>query len=78
MSKKMGIHAFLLASSFVPFFYAHAEDAETANKSNNPLNLAPGMNVQDYYTPKYHDSNIHTNDLPRSYRVLCVPKAAIF
>ena len=40
-----------------------ADNAETANKSNNPLNLAPGLNVQDYYTPSLYDSNAHTNDL---------------
>ena len=42
---------------------AQADNADTANKSNNPLNFAPGMSPQDYYTPKYYDSNIHTNDL---------------
>mgnify|MGYP001043879274 FL=1 len=63
MSNTLGKHAFLLAFSFVPFIYAHADDAETANKSNNPLNIAPGMSLQDYYTPKFYDSNIHTNDL---------------
>lgn len=26
------------------------------------MNLAPGLNVQDYYTPKLYDTNIHTND----------------
>lgn len=39
-----------------------AENADTANKSNNPLNLAPGVNVQDYYTPKLFNTNAHTND----------------
>lgn len=41
---------------------ALADNADTANKSNNPLNLAPGLNVQDYYTPKLYDTNVHTND----------------
>ncbi|VVP08278.1 hypothetical protein [Pseudomonas fluorescens] len=63
MSNKLGMHAFLLATSFVPFLLANADDAETANKSNNPLNIAPGMSLQDYYTPKYYDSNIHSNDV---------------
>jgi hypothetical protein len=43
--------------------YAHADNADTANKSNNPLNLAPGANLQDYYTPKLYDTNAHTNDV---------------
>lgn len=63
MSKHSGASALLLAVSIMSVVCAQAEDAETANKSNNPLNLAPGMNLQDYYTPKYYDSNIHTNDL---------------
>ncbi|MGH8394248.1 MAG: hypothetical protein ACRESN_18605, partial [Pseudomonas sp.] len=41
---------------------AHADNADTANKSNNPLNLAPGLNFQDYYTPSLYDTNVHTND----------------
>lgn len=36
---------------------AHADNADTANKSNNPLNLAPGANLQDYYTPNLYDTN---------------------
>lgn len=40
-----------------------ANNAETANKSNNPLNLAPGLNLQDYYTPSLYDSNAHSNEL---------------
>ncbi|WP_160106643.1 hypothetical protein [Pseudomonas izuensis] len=63
MLNKMGMHACLLATSFAPFISACADNAETANKSNNPLNFDPGMNLQDYYTPKYHNSNIHSNDL---------------
>lgn len=43
-------------------FNAHADNADTANKSNNPLNLAPGLNFQDYYTPSLYDTNVHTND----------------
>ena len=37
--------------------------AEDANKSNNPLSIAPGLNFQDYYTPKLYDSDAFTNDL---------------
>lgn len=32
--------------------HGYADNADTANKSNNPLNLAPGANLQDYYSPK--------------------------
>jgi hypothetical protein len=63
MSNRSGANAFLLAASMTSAVCAHADNADTANKSNNPLNLAPGMNLQDYYTPKYYDSNIHSNDL---------------
>ncbi|WP_223416660.1 MULTISPECIES: hypothetical protein [unclassified Pseudomonas] len=63
MSNTPGASALLLAVSITSAVCAQADNAETANKSNNPLNLAPGMNLQDYYTPKYYDSNIHTNDL---------------
>jgi hypothetical protein len=62
MLKRSRMYAFLLASSLSPVFCAQADNAETANKSNNPLNLAPGANLQDYYTPKLFDSNAHTND----------------
>ncbi|MHC8354009.1 hypothetical protein ACYZTL_01860 [Pseudomonas sp. LB3P81] len=63
MSKNPGASALLLATSITSAVCAHADNADTANKSNNPLNLAPGMNLLDYYTPKYYDSNIHTNDV---------------
>ena len=52
----------LLTLALYPAADALADNAETANKSNNPLNLAPGLNLQDYYTPQVYDSNIHTND----------------
>ena len=51
---------FLLTLALYPVTDALADNAETANKSNNPLNLAPGLNLQDYYTPQVYDSNIHT------------------
>jgi hypothetical protein len=57
MSIKMGTHALLSAASFVPVVCALADNAAAANKSNNPLNLAPGANLQDYYTPQLFDSN---------------------
>ncbi|MEX5684553.1 hypothetical protein [Pseudomonas silesiensis] len=63
MSKNPGASTLLFAVSLASACCAHADNADTANKSNNPLNLAPGMNLQDYYTPRYYDSNIHSNDL---------------
>ena len=36
--------------------------ADEANKSNNPLNLAASLNVQNYYTPSVFGANSHTND----------------
>lgn len=62
MIKEMGAHALLLAASLTPAVFAYANNADTANKSNNPLNLAPGANLQNYYTPSLYDSNVHTND----------------
>ena len=62
MSEFCSIRTLLLASTLIPSFAAFADNADTANKSNNPLNLAPGMNLQDYYTPKIYDTNVHTND----------------
>lgn len=63
MFRSFCIPAFALVSSVVPMFVDYADNAEKANKSNNPLNLAPGANLQGYYTPKLFDSNAHTNDL---------------
>lgn len=62
MSKRNVLKAILMAATLAPAFCALADNAETANKSNNPLNLAPGLNLQDYYTPKLYDTNVHTND----------------
>ena len=42
----------LFSLALCPVADAWADNAETANKSNNPLNLAPGINLQDYYTPQ--------------------------
>lgn len=41
---------------------ALAQSADDANQSNNPLNLAPSLNFQNYYTPKLFGTNAHTND----------------
>lgn len=62
MSKSFYAATLLMAATLAPVFCALADNAETANKSNNPLNLAPGANLQDYYTPKLYDTNAHTND----------------
>lgn len=63
MFKATYTSAVMLAVLTLLSFAALADNAETANKSNNPLNLAPGANLQDYYTPRLFDSNAHTNDL---------------
>lgn len=34
-----------------------------ANKSNNPLNPAPGFNLQNIYAPKLYGTDAHTNDI---------------
>ncbi|RZT42065.1 hypothetical protein EV147_1081 [Cupriavidus agavae] len=36
--------------------------AELANKSNNPLNLAPAFNIHNFYSPRLYGSGAHTND----------------
>lgn len=51
-----------LLLTLAPVTAALADNPDIANKSNNPLSLAPGLNLQDYYTPRVYDSNIHTND----------------
>ncbi|WP_456021770.1 hypothetical protein [Pseudomonas protegens] len=52
-----------LASSLAAACCARADNAEDSNKSNNPLNVAPGANLQDYSTPRLYDSNAHTHDV---------------
>ncbi|MFC4278146.1 hypothetical protein [Achromobacter aloeverae] len=39
-----------------------AQSADDANKSNNPLSLAPSLGLQNYYTPSLFRTNSHTND----------------
>jgi hypothetical protein len=36
--------------------------AEDANKSNNPLNPAASLNIQNYYTPSVFGASAQTND----------------
>ncbi|SEM45620.1 hypothetical protein SAMN04487857_10285 [Pseudomonas sp. ok272] len=62
MLKGDALKAMLMAAALAPACNAMADNGETANKSNNPLSLAPGLNLQDYYTPKLYDTNVHTND----------------
>ncbi|MNX27691.1 hypothetical protein D3C86_577840 [compost metagenome] len=42
---------------------AYGQSAEDANKANNPLNLAPSLGMQNYYTPRLFGTSAHTNDL---------------
>ncbi|MGN8554615.1 UNVERIFIED_CONTAM: hypothetical protein OHV15_18725 [Microbacterium sp. SLM126] len=51
----------LALAAFCPAAQAQSS-AELANKSNNPLNLAPAFNLHNYYTPRLYDSGAHTND----------------
>ena len=57
---RLSAAAFAVATAATGLAQASAEDS---NKSNNPLNPAPGLNFQDYYTPKLYDSDAFTNDL---------------
>ena len=52
----------LAAAIFSGKALAQHASAEEANKSNNPLNPAPGLNFQDYYTPDIYGSEKYTND----------------
>jgi len=52
----------LAAAIFSSEALAQHASAEEANKSNNPLNPAPGLNFQDYYTPDIYGSDKYTND----------------
>ena len=52
----------LAASMLTGQAHAQSASAEEANKSNNPLNAAPGLNFQDYYTPDIYGSDKYTND----------------
>jgi hypothetical protein len=77
MFMKLGMRALVLATSLTPVICIQANNADTANKSINPLNLAPGLNLRDYYSPKLYDTNAHSNDallrgaLPRPAQAVC-------
>jgi hypothetical protein len=51
--------AFLIAR--ISFVCAQGT-ADDANKSNNPLNLAASLNIQNFYTPSLFGAGGHTND----------------
>jgi hypothetical protein len=55
----LGASAMLSATVFSSAAYAQAS-ADDANKSNNPLNLAPSFNLQNYYTPSLFGVSAHT------------------
>ena len=42
---------------------AFPQSAEDLNKSNSPLNPAPGANIQNYWTPDFYDTDARANDL---------------
>lgn len=58
MLKKMVVAVLVCGVSQI----ANAQSADDTNKSNNPLNLAPSLNFQNYYTPKLFGTGAHTND----------------
>lgn len=58
MWKNLALASLACSASHVAF----SQSADDANKSNNPLNLAPSLNFQNYYTPKLFGTNAHTND----------------
>jgi len=62
MKRSLGASAVVCAAVFSSAAYAQAS-ADDANKSNNPLNLAPSFNLQNYYTPSLFGVSGHTNDL---------------
>ncbi len=57
------IHTVALLAALVTPLAAQADNADVANKSNNPLNPAPGLNAQNYYTPSLYGNDRYTNDL---------------
>ncbi len=53
----------IVAAVAFPYAALAQVSAEDANKSNNPLTPAPGLNIQDYYAPDLYGSDGYTNDL---------------
>ena len=62
MKRCLAASAVWCATAFSSGAYAQAS-ADDTNKSNNPLNLAPSFNTQDYYIPSLFGVGGHTNDL---------------
>lgn len=54
--------AAVLALTLAAHAGAQGVTKEEANKSNNPLNPAPGLNFQNIYTPKLYGTDSYTND----------------
>lgn len=48
--------------SLTPLAAYSQASASDANQSNNPLNPAPGLNIQNSYSPNLYGINAHTND----------------
>jgi hypothetical protein len=56
---------------------AQGVSAEDANKSNNPLNPAVSLALQDLYTPRLYGSDAHTNDLLARATIPVLPGEAV-
>jgi hypothetical protein len=66
VAKTIMLAAGFLAAPALAIFAESAfaqSDADNANKSNNPLNLAASFNVQNYYTPSMFGTSGHANSL---------------
>lgn len=63
MSNNVGAHALPGAALMASAVYAHADNADTTNIRNNPLNLVPDTKLQDDYTPSFYDTHAHTHDV---------------
>jgi hypothetical protein len=55
----IGVLFFFCKSSFCQ------SEADDANKSNNPLNLAASFNIQNYFTPSFFGTSARSNDFLR-------------
>src|ERR1044071_8428044 len=60
-----------------PLAGAQGVSAEDANKSNNPLNPAVSLALQDLYTPRLYGSDAHTNDLLARATIPVLPGEAV-
>lgn len=63
ISKNIFSITIAVSAGLVIYEQANAQSAaDEANKTNNPLNLAPSLNLQNYYTPNVFGGGVHTND----------------